>query len=267
MSLPPDAVTLRSADAAVHLTPDNGGRIRGLTVAGHELLLDGDPHGSFPMVPWCGRLRDGVLHHAGHSYPFPRDAPPHALHGLGWTRAWTVTAATETTAELSLDLGAPWPFGGTATQRISIDDRGLDLEMTISAAAMDFPAQAGWHPWFRRTLSAGDAPVRIDFAPSWQELRGADYLPSGERIAPRPGPWDDCFGMPEGVDVTLTWPGRLELRITSPVQWVVVYDERLEGVCVEPQSGPPDGLNTLPYTVTQATPLRVRSRWSWHALG
>ncbi|RMI34154.1 aldose epimerase family protein [Nocardia stercoris] len=262
-----DAVILRCADATVRLSPGNGGRISGLTVAGHDLLVDGDEYGSFPMVPWCGRLRDGVLRHAGREYEFPCDAPPHALHGLGWTAGWTAAALTDTAAELSFDLGAPWPFGGTVTQRIAIDAHGLDLELTISPAAVDFPAQAGWHPWFRRTLSAGDPPLRLDFTPAWQELRGDDYLPTGDRVPPRPGPWDDCFGMPDGVDATLTWPGRLQLRITSPVRWIVVYDQLPQGICVEPQSGPPDGLNTTPQIVTQDAPLRVRSRWDWRLLG
>ena len=52
--------------------------------------------------------------------------------------------------------------------------------------------------------------------------------------------------MPDGVDVTLTWPEQLELKVTSRAEWVVVYDEQAEAVCVEPQSGPPNGLNTHP---------------------
>ena len=266
MSTSPDVVTLRSTDAAVHLTPGNGGRLSGLTVAGLDLLVDGDRRGSFPMAPWCGRLRDGVLHYAGRNFAFPLNSAPHAIHGFARDGAWTVDAVTETSAELSFELGAPWPFGGRVAQRVSVDDAGLDLELTVSAATVDFPAQAGWHPWFHRTLSDGDAPVRVDFSPAWQELRGDDHMPTGERVPPRPGPWDDCFGMPDGVAATLTWPGRLELRITSPARWVVVFDERPEAVCVEPQSGPPDGPNTDPVIVTPEAPLVVRSRWEWRTL-
>ena len=99
--------------------------------------------------------------------------------------------------------------------------------------------------------------VRIDFTPAWQEERGDDHLPTGQRLDPEPGPWDDCFGMPGGVDVTLTWPGQLELKVASREEWVVVYDEQEAAVCVEPQTGPPNGLNTLPRLVTPIEPLEA----------
>ena len=89
---------------------------------------------------------------------------------------------------------------------------------------------------------------------------------SRARFAPLPGPWDDCFGMPDGVDVTLTWPGVLELMITSPLRWVVVYDLPPDTVCVEPQSGPPNGLNTDPAVVAPGAPLAAEMSWSWRGL-
>jgi aldose 1-epimerase len=72
--------------------------------------------------------------------------------------------------------------------------------------------------------------------------------------------------MPDGADVTLTWPEFLELNVKSPEQWVVVFDMKDEAVCVEPQSGPPNGLNTTPRLVTPGTPLEVESLWSWRHL-
>jgi aldose 1-epimerase len=160
----------------------------------------------------------------------------------------------------------------------------------VETTGDSFPAQVGWHPWFLRHLAGpdtgadaeagaepeggreragtatADAGVAISFTPEWQEERGADHLPTGRRLAPGPGPWDDCFGMPGGVDVTLTWPERLELKITSRSEWVVVYDEQPEAVCVEPQSGPPDGLNTLPRLVTPIDPLELSTTWRWRRL-
>ena len=113
-----------------------------------------------------------------------------------------------------------------------------------------FPAQVGWHPWFHRNLGDGGEDVRLDF--SARLAGGARRRPPAHRPPdrPAPGPWDDCFGMPDGVDVTLTWPERLELKVTSREEWVVVYDEQEAAVCVEPQTGPPNGLNTLPRLVT-----------------
>ena len=43
----------------------------------------------------------------------------------------------------------------------------------------------------------------------------------------------------------------------------MVYDEQPEAVCVEPQSGPPNGLNTHPRLVTPIDPLEITTTWSW----
>lgn len=72
--------------------------------------------------------------------------------------------------------------------------------------------------------------------------------------------------MPDGVEATLTWPKRLELKVTSTAEWAVLYDEQAEAVCVEPQTGPPNGLNTAPRLVTPIDPLEIRATWSWRRL-
>ncbi|AYF74914.1 aldose 1-epimerase [Nocardia yunnanensis] len=257
------SVTLETADVRLRIA-SHGGVVTSLVIAGSEILKQGEGYGCFPMVPFCGRLADGRLRTAGGSYQLPRNAPPHAIHGTARDRSWEVVEASDVCATLSHSLTAPWPFAGRVTQRFELTPDGLTLSLEVETDSESFPAQAGWHPWFLRTL--GGAPVRLDFTPNWQELRGPDYLPTGTRIEPETGPWDDCFGMPDGVDVTVTWPGRLRLRVRSPAQWVVVYDREPDAVCVEPQSGPPNGVNTMPRLVRADAPLRVESTWSWERL-
>ncbi len=55
----------------------------------------------------------------------------------------------------------------------------------------------------------------------------------------------------------------MSVRVSSPTEWVVIYTEQPEAVCVEPQSGPPNGLNTLPRLVTPIEPLEISTTWSW----
>ncbi|MFE1500793.1 aldose 1-epimerase, partial [Streptomyces albidoflavus] len=171
-----------------------------------------------------------------------------------------------TEAVFTCELGDPRPYMGTVTQDFELAEDSLTLRFGVETYDDSFPAQAGWHPWFLRNLGEGGQDVRIGFTAAWQEERGDDHLPTGRRIDPLPGPWDDCFGMPDGVDVTLTWPEELELKVTSREPWVVIYDEPEEAVCVEPQSGPPNGLNTHPRLVTPIDPLEVESTWSWRRL-
>jgi aldose 1-epimerase len=257
-------ITLTAGDATLTVTPANGGRLSSLKLAGAELLRQGDRYGCFPMVPWCGRTRDGRFLNGGVEHQLPLNAKPNAIHGTARDGAWKVARVTGDEAVITYDLVDPWPYPGRVTQAVALTPDSLTLTMSVETYDDSFPAQIGWHPWFTRNLNGTD--VTMSFDPAWQEERGEDHLPTGHRTDPKPGPWDDCFGMPDGVDVTLTWPGLLELKVTSPEQWVVIYDEQVEAVCVEPQTGPPNGLNTAPRLVTPLEPLEATTTWSWTRL-
>ena len=262
------------------MLPAAGCRLGSLRVAGLELLRQppGVPSaspadrllgwGSFPMVPWAGRVGRGVFNNGPVRHRLPTDLlPPHAVHGTGVAAQWR-SAAAPTDREVSFvyDLGDPWPYPGRVTQRFELGPDELRLTLAVETGGTSFPAQAGWHPWFlRRPLGApdGSAPVELAFEPDWQEERGPDRLPTGRRIDPLPGPWDDCFGMPDGVCATLDWPGLLRLTVTSDCRWVVVFDRLDDALCVEPQTGPPNGLNTLPRSVTPIDPLEAVTTWHW----
>ncbi|WP_306188807.1 MULTISPECIES: aldose 1-epimerase [unclassified Streptomyces] len=257
-------ITLTAGDAEATVQPGNGGRIGGLRVGGLELLRQGERFGCFPMVPWCGRIREGRFRDGATVHQMPLNSPPHAIHGTARDGAWHTARVSADEAVITYDLVDPWPYRGRVTQMVALTEDSLTLTMSVETYESSFPAQIGWHPWFHRNLGGpGAQDARLDFAPAWQEERGDDHLPTGHRVDPKPGPWDDCFGMPDGVDVTLTWPGQLELRVTSPEKWVVVYDEQEAAVCVEPQTGPPDGLNTHPHLVTPLEPLEATTTWSW----
>ncbi|MEK8171820.1 aldose 1-epimerase [Streptomyces sp. M19] len=259
-------VRLTAGNAELTVLPEHGCRVASLRVGGTELLRQGPKFGSFPMVPWCGRVDLGRFRNGDKRHQLPVNSPPHAIHGTGRTVAWRTARAGDTSAAFTYDLADPWPYRGRVTQTFELTADALTTTMSVEALDDSFPAQAGWHPWFLRDLGDGGAEVEISFAPDWQEERGADHIPTGRRIAPLPGPWDDCFGMERGVDVTLTWPGRLEVKVTSRSEWVVVYDEQAEAVCVEPQSGPPNGLNSLPRLVTPVDPLEMATTWAWRSL-
>ena len=279
-STSPATIRLSAGDVDVTVLPEDGCRLGSLRVGGVELLRTADDpaaraegegegegvfaYGSFPMVPYAGRVDHGRWNNAQVRHQLPIDMPPHAIHGTGVRSAWRPAApAGDSTAAFYYDLAGPWPYAGRVTQLFELTPESLRTTLSVETRADSFPAQAGWHPWFRKQLSDGGAPVRLDFAPAWQEERGADHLPTGRRIDPLPGPRDDCFGMPDGVAATLVWEGELSLEITSDCRWLVVFDEQPDAVCVEPQSGPPNGLNTAPRLVTRIEPLEVGTTWTW----
>ncbi|MCX2971736.1 MULTISPECIES: aldose epimerase family protein [Streptomyces] len=261
MSTQNTEVRLSAGGTRVTFEPERGCAIASIEVGGTELLA----RPAFVMAPWCGRTDHGRFRAGADTHQLPVNEPPHALHGFARDGRWRTVSADERAAAFLWALGDPWPWSGTVTHLAELAEDGASLTLTlgVEAASDSFPAQAGWHPWFRRTLAPGGPSARVEFDPAWQEERGADHLPTGRRVDPRPGPWDDCFGMPDGVDVTLTWPGELAVRVTSRAEWVVLYDEEEDAVCVEPQSGPPNGLNTHPRLVTPIAPLEITTTWSW----
>jgi aldose 1-epimerase len=259
-------VGLRAGRAALTVDAADGGRITSLQVDGVELLggvgTGVIEHGSFVMVPWAGRIRDGVLRVAGVEHPLPTDRThPHAGHGLVMDRPWDVLEASADHLRIRCDLDARWPFPGHVVQELRLAGDHLAQQIEVHADATAFPATVGWHPWFRRVLGPG-AVAELDFTADGMLARDPAGIPSGEVVPVPPGPWDDCF---TGVrwPMTITWPGVLRLQVSSDAAFAVVYDERDEAFCVEPQSGPPDGPNTSPRMVLPGVPLVASTVWSW----
>ncbi|MER6998539.1 aldose 1-epimerase [Streptomyces sp. NPDC000410] len=261
-----ECVRLAAGDVELTVDPAGGCRITSLRIAGTELLRQGERYGCFPMVPWCGRTAGGRFSNGGVAHQLPLNSPPHAIHGTGRDTSWRTARTGPAEAAFTYELGEPWPYRGLVTQTFELTEDSLTLQLGIETYDVSFPAQAGWHPWFLRHAFPGEKEALIDFTPDWQEERGPDHIPTGRGIDLMHGPWDDCFGMPDGVDVTLTWPDRLELTVKSREEWVVIYDEQEEAICVEPQSGPPNGLNTHPRLVTPIDPLEVAATWTWRRL-
>lgn len=258
-------VELTRGDARVRIDPDDGGRLTSLRVAGHELIGGiGDgvlEHGSYLMAPWAGRIRDGRLRFGDevHQLPTPR-THPHAGHGLVLDRRWTVVRATDRVATLRIDLDDRWPFAGHLTSEIRLRENALVQTASVYAHEQPFPATLGWHPWFPRVL--GGAELQLSLAAEAMLVRDAAGIPDGRTVPVPPGPWDDCF---VGVrwPVVLLWPGVLRLSIEADTDHLVVYDEKPTMVCVEPQTGPPDGPNLAPRLVTDRDPLVATTTWSW----
>jgi aldose 1-epimerase len=272
-----DRTILRAAGVEAVADPGAGGRIAALRVDGRDLLVtDGwGPlsWGCYPMVPWAGRLRDGILRWRGEEHRLPTDLlPPHAIHGTLLEAAWDVVESGPDMVTMGADLVAPWPFGGRATHRVRVTPDALHAEIRVEGS-VPMPVIVGWHPWFPRALRdaagtpVGD-PVVVDLAAGGMLRRGPDGIPTGDVVRPiPPEPWDDCF-----VDVTgspgVRWPGALAVRIESDARCWVVYTEREEGVCVEPQTGPPNGLATGEHAVVDAgASLVATMTLAWTRLG
>ena len=252
---------LRAGDVRVVVRPEHGGRMGSVAIGDRDLVVADDPQGPFhwgayPMAPWAGRIRRGRFTFDGTAHQLQLAPPPHALHGVVFDRPWRVDAPDA----ISIDLDERWPFRGRVSQRFTVAEDGLEVEMTLQADEPQ-PATIGWHPWFRRLLAPGEAPVRLTLDAAEMLVRDAEGIPSGQRTVPPEGPWDDCFTGLRSNPV-LEWPG-LRLTLSSSCAWWVVYTEPAHALCVEPQSGPPDAANWCPEVVRPGAPLTHTMRWRW----
>lgn len=248
-------IRLASPSASATVDPDAGGRITSLVVEGHELLVDAgdDPlmWGCYPMVPFAGRLGDGRFRFESVEHQLPATMGPHAIHGYGYVSPWTV----EPDGSLMIAFGDPWPLGGWARQRFVLEQRRLTCTIEVGNDERPMPAQAGWHPWYRR-------PVSVELVARSRYVRDDRHLPTGELTEPGEGPFDDCF---VGVrqPVVLAFDGGPRVEVTSTCDHWVLYDRPEHAVCVEPQSGPPDGFRLRPEVVRPGAPLVSTMTLRW----
>jgi aldose 1-epimerase len=254
---------LEAGPAAVEVDADDGARITSLRVDGQELLVTGQGggfrYGCFVMAPWAGRLRDGRATALGRTVEVPVEADDgHGLHGLVHSHPWDRTGRSSW--EVTLPPQPGWFAPVRLRQDLQLEPDRLRLTLTATTDRPT-PLTVGWHPWFRRHL--GDTEVELEVPAAWIHPRDQTGIPTTARAPVPPLPWDDSFGGLSGP-VVLRWGRAQRVTIETDAPIVVVYTGRPYGVCVEPQSGPPDEANRPDARiVTPAAPLVLHSTWRW----
>ena len=259
---PGSLITIAHGDLRVAVAPQAGGRIAQIQYDGVDHLIGYDEAnpamiawGSYPMLPWAGRIRQGRFDFQGREYQLPLNLEGHAIHGVAFAMPWQVDVQDTRSVELSLALPEDerWPFGGVAHQRIEAGEGRLTMELSVRADRVSMPAVIGWHPWFRK-------PGQLLFSPSRiypRDPQGIATLPLKE---PSPSPWDDCFI--NQAPIVLQRAGQ-SLRLSSDCTHWVVYDQTTFATCVEPQSGPPDAFNIEPMMLLPGETLRRTFLIEW----
>lgn len=107
---------------------------------------------SFPMIPYCNRIRNGRFTFRGREVTLPRnmeaDASP--LHGHGWLAPWEPVQASESGCELVFrHAPGDWPWAYEARQRFDLDAHGLTLRLSCrNLSSNPMPCGLGQHPYF-----------------------------------------------------------------------------------------------------------------------
>ena len=249
-SHPDRLVRLAVGDVSIVVDLDDGARAVEWSVGGHELLGSYGhlpiEHGMYPMAPWAGRIRGNVVEWNGTAHSLPVTHDLWAIHGTALAQPARVLEHTEGADRARLvariEEHPGWPWAMAVDIEWDLRPRELTTRISVHALVEPFPVVVGWHPWFRRRLDSGQV-LEWSLDAIEQLVRGDDHLPTGEEVPydAGAGPFDDAFRVPDGR-ASVSWPGALAIDIASDGGWYVVFDELASYVCVEPQSGPPDGL-------------------------
>lgn len=233
------SIQIACGESECQLLPHIGGSIGGWRVGGQNMLrravADNDPlaTSSFPLVPYSNRIASGCFDWAGERVSLPPHpiAYPHAIHGVGWQRAWEVTQSRTDAVHMALhhiaDSGWPWSF--YAEQIVSIGPDWLTIDMTArNDADHAVPLAFGHHLYFdcagaQLQFSAQCIyPVGPDMLPmAPEELNSATNFTQGLPIASYA--LDNCFGKWDGK-AQIAWDERdMVAHIESDLPHAVLY--------------------------------------------
>jgi aldose 1-epimerase len=257
-------LALRSAANSVVVMPENGAGVLGWMFGETPILrralpdaISGNPQtlGWFPLVPYCNRIDQARFRWAGRAYQLDRNFGdhPHAIHGVGWQRAWTVREAGAQSATLSLDHAPDrsWPFGFHAVVRYHLTPATVAVTIAVTnrhdAAA---PAGIGLHPYFAKEH---DPSLQFNADGAWEN--GADSLPSHHMEVPpawqhseprkiATSQLDNCFTGWDRSATILAGPASLHIEAGEPFRQAHVFTPSwADFFCVEPVSHVPDAIN------------------------
>lgn len=185
--------------ARVRIAPELGGAITEFSLRGEPVMRptpaaaiaarDAGASACYPLVPYSNRIADARLRFDGREFALARNfgTHPHAIHGVGWQRAWAVAEASPLHARLSLDHdggsgAASWPWSFRATQTFRLTEPApagdgaaalLAVTLTIvNTGAAAFPFGLGWHPYFPKAPT-----TRLGFSADGVWVNDATLLP------------------------------------------------------------------------------------------
>lgn len=250
-------IRLQSGQLVCEIEPALGGCIAGLWLDGvpvlrstREPLATARQSGSYPLVPFSNRIERATLQWQGTSHPLvSNNAPePHAIHGVGWQRPWTVLDSDDSFAMLAYEHRADpaWPFAFDSSQTLRVRGNALELTLALTNQSPEpAPAGLGWHPFFVKRPGS-----RITFAATGRWEMGPDKLPTTRR------PADGLDAESASLDVDHCfdgWNGVVSLRdellhtsISSNLGRLVVFtNASRDTIAIEPVSHVNNAINLV----------------------
>lgn len=227
-------IELRAGRLRCELEPGLGGAVAGLWLDDAPVLRS-TPAAALtsvrqaacqPLVPFSNRVGHAAVRWTGTLQPEVRHTgdAPHAIHGVGGQRPWSVLDEGATGAMLAYEHrpDASWPFAFDCSHTLRLAPEALELTLALTnQSGQPAPASLGW-----RVALAQVAGSRLAFGATGRWECDADRLP-GRRLAsggldadPATLVLDDCF---DGWNGLAEWhAGGAKVRLRSGLSHLVV---------------------------------------------
>ena len=242
-------IELKAGALRCELVPELGGCVAGLWMDEVPVLRSTPAaqletarlSGCYPLVPFSNRIGHASLAWEGTLYPLVRNSgdEPHAIHGVGWQRPWTVLESDAASAMLSYEHKPDtfWPFAFDCSHTYRLQPQGLEMMLALTNQS-DRPAPCGlgWHPYF---VKRPRSRIALQAAGRWE--MGPDKLPTVRK--PARGLDADCAFL--DVDHCYDgWDGvahlrdeAMHVRVESALTRVVAFtNSTRDYVAIEPVS-------------------------------
>ncbi len=209
--------------------------------------------GCFVLVPYSNRLFGARLMtrtRGNQAIALNRKTVHHPVHGVGWTKHWTVleTAHHSATLEYLHHADGHWPFAHTCRFTVSLAARSVRFELTLrNLSDDDMPEGLGFHPYLQMEA---DAVLRFAAHSVWQQ--DAHGMPTSRSTVAEDARFDfGDFTNAMGTDINhcfAQWTGVAELRRPAHAlairlaadpglgHLVVYHPPQQPWICIEPVS-------------------------------
>lgn len=194
---------------------------------------------SYPLVPYSNRIGNAELIVRDKTFSLQPNFPgePHAIHGVGWQRAWSVKSSTSISAQLRYQHqpDASWPFAFEAEQTFTLTENEVSVALRVTNLdEKPMPAGLGFHPFF--PIDA-NTTLQAEWRRMWE--MGTDKLPTTLVATPSHADFtkprnvfdwkvDNCF---------VGWTRKAILRYPTHVTTLTASNACSNIVCFAPRDG------------------------------
>ena len=160
--------------------------------------------GWYLMAPWAGRIRDNQVVYKGNNFPQEVNFQNWAIHGTVLFSEGQIRNQNETSVEILHETNDKWPVKMEIVQKWSITNKFVKCQVTVSSSSGEFPAEIGWHPWFKRQLEKGK-PAKFGIEAISQYVKDENFFTFNKTKPIGIPPFDDAFDVPTGKGF-IEWP-------------------------------------------------------------